>query len=329
MAIGTAAAVLGTVAAGAISSSVQSNAASKAGRVAADASLQGAQIQADAANRATDLQGAIYADQRNLLGATGRLGAGALARQARMAGLSADEARGFYNDQVTSLNAPFSPTSQGGGTYVPPQQQTVLGPGGMTYQQDGPITQQPAPTQNMPQAQVDYAAQDLGNLDEFAPQTFQFTEQDLYADPSYGFRVEQGQKALERSAAARGQLFSGATGQALQDYGQNMASTEYDNAYRRAFNSFQVADTNKWNRLGALSGAGADAQAQQLAAGANYAQGASQTIQQGAAGQAAGVRAAGAARASGYQGAGEAWGGFWGDTVPGGIGVGAGKGWFG
>lgn len=52
-------------------------------------------------------------------------------------------------------------------------------------------------------------------------------------DPSYQFRLGQGQQALERSQAAKGMLGSGNILQALQDYGQGMASTEYQNQYNR------------------------------------------------------------------------------------------------
>ena len=44
--------------------------------------------------------------------------------------------------------------------------------------------------------------------------------------PEYDFRFDEGQRALENSAAARGMLFSGQTGKALQDYGQRAASQE-------------------------------------------------------------------------------------------------------
>src|SRR5512137_1325257 len=43
-------------------------------------------------------------------------------------------------------------------------------------------------------------------------------------DPGYAFRLSEGQKALDRSAAARGGLISGATGKALTRYGQDMGS---------------------------------------------------------------------------------------------------------
>lgn len=55
----------------------------------------------------------------------------------------------------------------------------------------------------------------------------------LANDPGYQFRLKQGQNALESSAAARGSLNSGATMKALQRYGQDFGSNEYQNAYGR------------------------------------------------------------------------------------------------
>lgn len=63
---------------------------------------------------------------------------------------------------------------------------------------------------------------------ELAAEQFQFQ-----ADPGYAFRLSEGLKALERSAAARGGLLSGGTGKALQRYGQDMAAQEYGNAFQR------------------------------------------------------------------------------------------------
>jgi hypothetical protein len=53
------------------------------------------------------------------------------------------------------------------------------------------------------------------------------------ADPGYNFRMAEGMKALERSAAARGLLQSGGTLKGIQQYGQNLASSEYENAFSR------------------------------------------------------------------------------------------------
>lgn len=59
--------------------------------------------------------------------------------------------------------------------------------------------------------------------------------QDLLSqDPGYQWRVQQGQKALESSAASKGGLVSGAQMRAAQDYGQGLASQEYGQAYGRA-----------------------------------------------------------------------------------------------
>lgn len=95
-------------------------------------------------------------------------------------------------------------------------------------------------------------------------------------DPSYQFRLGEGMKALDRTAAARGGLLSGATLKGAQRYGQGLASQEYGNAY---------------NRLAALAGVG------QTATGAMTGMG---TQLAGALGEAGGQAAQ--ARASGYMG---------------------------
>lgn len=70
------------------------------------------------------------------------------------------------------------------------------------------------------------------------------------ADPGYAFRLSEGQKALERSAAARGGLLSGGTGKALQRFGQEMGSQEYTNA----FNRYQAERQARLGPLQALTG---------------------------------------------------------------------------
>ena len=52
-------------------------------------------------------------------------------------------------------------------------------------------------------------------------------------DPGYQWRMEQGQKALERSASAKGMLGSGGMLKALQNYSQGLASQEFNNSYNR------------------------------------------------------------------------------------------------
>jgi hypothetical protein len=52
-------------------------------------------------------------------------------------------------------------------------------------------------------------------------------------DPGYAFRLSEGQKALDRQAAARGGLISGGALKAATKYGQDMGSQEYQNAFNR------------------------------------------------------------------------------------------------
>lgn len=55
----------------------------------------------------------------------------------------------------------------------------------------------------------------------------------LQMDPGYGFRLQEGLKALDRQAAARGGLISGNALRAAQRYGQDLASQEFGQAYGR------------------------------------------------------------------------------------------------
>lgn len=78
----------------------------------------------------------------------------------------------------------------------------------------------------------------------------EFTPAQFQADPGYAFRMSEGMKGLERSAAARGGLLSGAALKGIQRYGQDLASQEYQNA----FNRYQTARTNTLNPYASLAG---------------------------------------------------------------------------
>ena len=80
--------------------------------------------------------------------------------------------------------------------------------------------------------------------------TAEFGMDKFKADPGYAFRMSEGMKALERSAAARGGLLSGATLKGTQRYGQDLASQEYQNA----FNRYQAERAGTLNPYQALSG---------------------------------------------------------------------------
>lgn len=123
---------------------------------------------------------------------------------------------------------------------------------------------------------------------------------DFQASPGYQWRVDQGTKALDRSAASRGMVNSGAQQQAVTDYGQKQASGEWDNYIKSLFglsgqgasatNATSALNTSALNQGNALAQKGNElgfqgdmGQASQYASGANaLASGIGKGIQNGA-----------------------------------------------
>ena len=106
--------------------------------------------------------------------------------------------------------------------------------------------------------------QALNKLIPLASEYTPFTANQMYADPGYAFRLAEGMKAMERSAAARGGLQSGSALRAAQRYGQEYATGEYQNA----FNRYQAERTARLQPLQSLAGVGqTSAQAMSGAAG--------------------------------------------------------------
>lgn len=93
------------------------------------------------------------------------------------------------------------------------------------------------------------------------------TMADLEMDPGFAFRMQEGQKALERSAAARGTSLSGGALKELERYSQGVASDEYS----KAFDRFRTGQNDRFSKLSTLAGFGQDSNAQAIAAGTNFA----------------------------------------------------------
>ena len=91
----------------------------------------------------------------------------------------------------------------------------------------------------------------------------QFTGQDVYSDPSYQFRMEEGMKALRAQQAAGGNRFGGQAMKDITNYAQGAASQEYGNAYNRFYQQKQ----SLYDRLAGLSGGAATAAGQMGTAG--------------------------------------------------------------
>ena len=81
---------------------------------------------------------------------------------------------------------------------------------------------------------------------------FEVGQIDVTKDPGYQFRMDQGVEALDKSAAARGRLLSGAQQKGINEYAQNVGSQEYANAYARESNE----KARKFNILSGLSQGG-------------------------------------------------------------------------
>jgi hypothetical protein len=113
----------------------------------------------------------------------------------------------------------------------------------------------------------------LGKLESASDYT-PFGMQQFQQDPGYAFRLSEGQKALDRQAAARGGLISGGALKAAQRFGQDMGSQEYTNA----FNRYQTERQAKLNPLQSLAGVGQTATNQMGENIGNYSNMASQGI---------------------------------------------------
>lgn len=125
-----------------------------------------------------------------------------------------------------------------------------------------------------------------------------FGQEQFTADPGYGFRLSEGQKALERSAAARGGLISGGALKAATRFGQEMGSQEYTNA----FNRYQAERAARLNPLQSLTGMGQTTAAGLGSAGQTMASNVGGYGMAGAGATAGGMTDAANARASGYVG---------------------------
>lgn len=127
----------------------------------------------------------------------------------------------------------------------------------------------------------------LNKLVPMATEYTPFGMSQFQQDPGYSFRMSEGMKGLERSAAARGGLLSGGTLKGIQRYGQDMASQEYQNA----FNRYQTERSARLNPLQSLAGVGQTTSQQLGQAGTQMAGNVGNLMTSGA-----------AARASGYVG---------------------------
>ncbi len=126
----------------------------------------------------------------------------------------------------------------------------------------------------------------------------QFTGEDMYKDPGYAFRLNEGVKALDRSAAARGGLLGGNQLRGVTQFGQDYATNEYQNA----FNRYQAERSARLNPLQSLAGQAQSSANTLTNAAGNLGASEAAALMAGGNAMAGGLIGAGNARASGYMG---------------------------
>ena len=302
------------------------------GMMSSSAAASAASTQADAANRASDLQAQstresldfqreMYGQQRADIAPYRQAGLTAQNRLLTLLGLAPtadtmaapttfDEAG--YNRAVDAYYAQQQAGAggAGGGTFTPGyfqdsgqesggdvyiQPTFVPGPAGVAGAGGGmamPTREQFTTTMPVDQLRVDQASPDFGRYAR------DFSMQDFEQDPGYAFRMSEGLKALDRQAAARGGLISGSALKGAQRFGQALGSQEYGSAFDR----YQINRANQLNPLMSITGYGQTSTNTLGGYGSNLASNAANTMAAGSAAQANALGAAGQARASGYVG---------------------------
>jgi len=134
-------------------------------------------------------------------------------KSARAAAAGASQARGALTDAYTAQKNYLNPYAQMGNAALA-RQSDLLGLSGNT-------------------GAAGYGTYGPGS-------SFGMTE--LAQDPGYQFRLQQGQRGLDNSVAARGMNLSGAALKGATAYNSGMASQEYGNAYQRYMDKYKTLE---------------------------------------------------------------------------------------
>lgn len=280
MAIGTGTAIL----AGAVGSALLGGSASKSA----------AKAQAASADRAAQLQKEMFEKQTSLQEPFRQAGLTAQQRYMNMLGLQGQAPTARSEAEIRNALAAqymrpgtegrYETSYVGMGGDAGGQQVFVPGTPGVSDEAGLNAAVQAAMAQDQAAQQAYQAERQAPGFGKYARD---FGMEDFQQDPGYAFRMSEGLKALDRQAAARGGLISGAALKGAQRFGQKEASQEYMNA----FNRYQTNRSNQLQPLQSLMGTSQTAANTLGTAAGNYAQGAGEAYM-----------GAGNARASGYMG---------------------------
>jgi hypothetical protein len=300
-----------------------------AGHTQAQASKNAAQLQSEEAANALAFQQQQYQTNQQNMAPFLQGGYGALGQLEQGLGIQPQTAGGVPLGTLGGGAPNQQYSALPGQATVPVGRGTLASPGGPGSALNARPGQATAPTSALarapgteggvnpvtgqPLAGVGGAASGIAPGSLIAPFSQQFqapTLQQAEQYPGYQFQLQQGQRAIQNSAAAKGGLVSGGTAEALNNYAQGSAQSDYQNVYNQAmqeylnsYNIYNSNQANQYNRLASLAGLGQTATQQlgaqgQAAAGnvANISLGAGQQIGQS-------IQNRGAATASGYAGA--------------------------
>ena len=283
------AAVIGGVAtlAGA---AMSSSAAGSAARTQADAADRAAQLQNEQYLKGVELQEPFR--QAGLQGQNRLLTYLGLGGEGQYDDSAYNKALQKYNADLANLDpSKFFIGGGGGGSYTSSGDQEIYqggtGGGGTFDQAAFDSVRAGIVAPNREQFRMSGGNANDPNFGKYA--TAEYTPE-MFAkgqDPGYKFRLSEGMKALESSSAARGNLLSGSTLKGITKYSQDAASQEFTNA----FNRYQAERSGTLNPYQSMAGMGQSVATQVGNMGMNYANQAGETYQ-GAAN----------ARASGYVG---------------------------
>lgn len=172
----------------------------------AGGSIVGGVVQARAAGKASDAQRAMgeagIAEQRRQFDRTEKL-----MEPWRKTGQTGLNRLDNWTRRIDDKNATFSR-----------QQEDAAGD--LWRRMDGTLDNYATRSDRITNTYEDRLSDARGGYDEIMGREFE-------ADPGYQFRLEQGEKAINRGASARGNVLSGATMQALGNFNSGLASQEY------------------------------------------------------------------------------------------------------
>jgi len=263
--------------------------ASAAGGVAQGmAASKAAKSQAAAADKADETQRYIFDQQVALTEPQRNIGNNALAALAFESGLGPRPSTGGNGPmQITqtgsgptySTEAIYAQGGRGEGEQTGTRQVANENPMQFSVNGQSFDTREDAQgyINSQPQNAFDYTPLNKPDAD------LNFSVGEFEASPGYQFRLDEGNKAMERMASARGMRFSGAAAKDAMRFGQGIGSQEYGNFYGREMDRYG-RETDQFNRsygvyqdqmnaMRGLAGTGQSATQAQISAGNNYASG--------------------------------------------------------